>query len=637
MSAWPDRIALLALTPEGLRLAERLAAGLPGAECHDLRGPGAVTRIAACFAESQAVVGICAAGILIRAVAPLLADKLTEPPVLAVAEDGSAVVPLLGGHHGGNALARRLAETLGIAAAITTAGDLRLGVALDEPPPGWRLANPGRAKPVAAALLAGARARIEGHAPWLDGLMSFDRAFPTSPGLSHPMGRRGEEEGGVRLGAPVHDHFSSPPLGGERPGEVGSGAVPIDIRISAKLAAADETTLVYHPTTLALGVGCERGCDPAELIGLAEATLREAGLAPASLACVVSIDLKADEVAVHALAAHFGVPARFFPAARLAQETARLVTPSETVFKETGCWGVAEGAALAAAGDAAQLIQPKCKSARATAAIAEAPIPFDGAAIGRPQGRLTVVGIGPGAAAWRTPEVSAILAEAGHLVGYGLYLDLLGPLVAGKILHETGLGDETGRARRALDLAAAGESVALVSSGDAGIYGLATLVFDLLDREDRPEWRRVALSVAPGISALQAAAARAGAPLGHDFCAISLSDLLTPWAAIETRLKAAAAADFVVALYNPRSLRRRDQLVAAKAIFLEHRPPETPVLLARNLGRAEEAVASVSLAEFDPERVDMLTLVMIGASSTRRVAGTRWIYTPRGYAGKTEA
>ncbi|MEI9985952.1 MAG: hypothetical protein WDN69_23860 [Aliidongia sp.] len=186
MSVWPDRIAILALTRDGLRLAERLAAGLPGAECLDLRGAGAVPRIAACFAEGKAVIGLCAAGILIRAVAPLLADKQAEPPVLAVAEDGSAVVPLLGGHHGGNALARHLGEVLGIAPAITTAGDLRLGVALDEPPAGWRVGNPARVKPVTAALLAGARVRIEGAAPWLD------RAFPTSPDLSAPMGRRGD-------------------------------------------------------------------------------------------------------------------------------------------------------------------------------------------------------------------------------------------------------------------------------------------------------------------------------------------------------------------------------------------------------------------------------------------------------------
>jgi cobalt-precorrin 5A hydrolase/precorrin-3B C17-methyltransferase len=415
------------------------------------------------------------------------------------------------------------------------------------------------------------------------------------------------------------------------------GALAADIRITAKLPTADETALVYHPASLALGVGCERNCAPEELIELAEAVLRDNALAPAAVACIVSIDLKADEAAVHALARHFGVPARFLPASRLAEETPRLANPSEVVFKETGCWGVAEGAALAAAGPDAVLLQPKRKSARATAAIAEAPAPLDATAIGTPRGKLTVVGIGPGAASWRTPEVTAILREAGHLVGYGLYLELLGDLVQGKVQHETGLGDETGRARRALDLAAAGETVALVSSGDAGIYGLATLVFDLLDREARPDWRRVELAVSPGISALQAAASRAGAPLGHDFCAISLSDLLTPWTAIETRLKAAAAADFVVALYNPRSQRRRDQLVAAKAIFLEHRPPETPVLLARNLGRAEESITCVNLAEFDPEAVDMLTLVLIGASSTRRVAGTRWVYTPRGYAGKVEA
>jgi cobalt-precorrin 5A hydrolase / precorrin-3B C17-methyltransferase len=571
MSAWPDRIAILALTPTGLRLAQRLAAGLEGAEIHDLGGAGAVSRIAACFAAGQAVIGICAAGILIRAVAPLLADKRAEPPVLAVAEDGSAVVPLLGGHHGGNALARHLSAVLGIAPAITTAGDLSLGLALDEPPPGWHLANPDRAKAAAAALLAGAGARIEGDAPWLAGLV--------------------------------------------KPGSAGSVA----IRVTPQIPAPDETALVYHPATLALGVGCERDCAPAELIVLAETVLRAGGLAPASLACVVSIDLKADEAAVHEVAAHFGVPARFFPASRLAEETPRLG---------------AAGAPWPAPAPHATLNQPTRKAARATGALAEAPAPFDGAGIGRKRGRLAVVGIGPGAAEWRTPEVTKMLAEADHWVGYGLYLDLLGDLARGKSLHETGLGDETGRARRALDLAADGETVALISSGDAGIYGLATLVFDLLDREDRPEWRRIDLAVAPGLSALQAAAARAGAPLGHDFCAISLSDLLTPWEAIERRLKAAAAADFVVALYNPRSLRRRDQLVAAKAIFLDQRPAATPVLLARNLGRAEEAVSVVSLAEFDPESVDMLTLVLIGASSTRQVRGMRWIYTPRGYAGK---
>ena len=211
MSVWPDRIAILALTRDGLALAERLAASLPGAEVQDLRGAGAVTRIAACFAEGRAVVGICAAGILIRAVAPLLADKHAEPPVLAIAEDGSAVVPLLGGHHGGNVLARHLGEMLGIAPAITTAGDLRLGVALDEPPKGWRVGNPERVKPVTAALLAGAEARIEGFAPWLDVLKT------PSPALREKVASVSEPDEGEARKRPAASQAELPspsPFGG---------------------------------------------------------------------------------------------------------------------------------------------------------------------------------------------------------------------------------------------------------------------------------------------------------------------------------------------------------------------------------------------------------------------------------------
>ena len=216
---------------------------------------------------------------------------------------------------------------------------------------------------------------------------------------------------------------------------------------------------------------------------------------------------------------------------------------------------------------------------------------------------------------------AAAIDEASDIVGYGLYLDLCGDALTGKTLHESGLGAEEERARAALDLAASGRSVALVSSGDAGIYGLATLVFELLDREERPEWRRIALRVVPGISAMQAAAARLGAPLGHDFCAISLSDLLTPWPQIERRLEAAAEGDFVIALYNPRSARRTGQLERAREILLRRRAGDTPVALARNLGRAGESVAVTTLAALDPGQADMLTLVIVGSSATRKFAG----------------
>jgi len=235
------------------------------------------------------------------------------------------------------------------------------------------------------------------------------------------------------------------------------------------------------------------------------------------------------------------------------------------------------------------------------------------------------------------PAVTAAVRAATDLVGYQLYIDLLGPLTAGKTLHPYALGEEEARVRAALDLAAAGRQVALVCSGDPGIYAMAALVFELLDREPRPEWRRPEVTVVPGISALQAAAARAGAPLGHDFRAISLSDLLTPWPVIERRLRAAAEGDFVVALYNPVSRRRTTQLVRAVEILRGHRPAATPVVLARNLGREGESVTVIDLAALAPEAVDMLTVVLIGSSETRRVArgdGGAWVYTPRGYAAK---
>jgi cobalt-precorrin 5A hydrolase / cobalt-factor III methyltransferase / precorrin-3B C17-methyltransferase len=591
----PKGAAILTLGASAADLASRLKALLPDAAIHAPSGKSlvadtvftdATAHIAALFAAGTPIVGLCAAGILIRGVAPLLADKRTEPPVLAVAEDGSVAVPLIGGHHGANALARAIAQATGGIAAITTAGDLRLGFSLDEPPPGWRIANPMQVKPVTAALLAGAPVTLSieaGNAEWLTA------------------------------------EFAE------------SGSVAI--RVTDRAAAPDDRALVLHPPVLALGIGCERGCTAEELIALAEATLAEHGLAAGAVAAIVSLDLKADEPAVHELAARLAVPARFFTPADLLAETARLATPSDTVFRETGCYGVAEGAAVAAVGPAGTLLVAKQKSRRATCAVARSPLPLDATRIGRPRGVLAVIGMGPGDPVWRTPEANAALAGATDIVGYSLYLDLLGAAIAGKVRHETGLGAETERARQALDLAALGRSVAVVSSGDAGIYGLATLVFELIDREDRPEWRRIALSVVPGLSALQAAASRVGAPLGHDFCTISLSDLLTPWPTIERRLRAAAEGDFVVALYNPRSQRRDFQLAAAREILLSARPAATPVALARNLGRATERVTTTTLAALDPASVDMLTIVLVGNSQTRFVAGSESrIYTPRGYA-----
>ena len=596
----PNGTAVIVLGASGTALGRQVCSLLPGAQLHGPRKiPGewdaaydnVVPHLRELFVAGTPIVGLCASGILIRALAPLVNDKRVEPPVIALAEDGSVAVPLLGGHHGANAIARALAGALDGVAAITTAGDLRFGLALDEPPPGWKIAHPERVKPVAAALIAGRSVALHdevGCADWL------------------------------RAGTIIW-----------------ADEAELAVRVTERCVTDDESSLTFHPPVLALGIGCERDCPADEIAELAMDSLASAGLAAEAVAAVVSVELKLGEPGIHSLAERLGVPARFFSAARLLEETPRLTERSEAAFRATGCWGVAEGAALAAAGLGGGLVVAKRKSRGATCAIARATAAIDATAIGRPRGRLAIIGIGPGDAAWRTPEASALLARSSDIVGYGLYLDLLGTATMGKSLHPGALGAESERARLALDLAASGKQAALVSSGDAGIYGLAALVFELVDREARRDWATAEIVVSPGISAMQAAAARAGAPLGHDFCAISLSDLLTPWPVIRTRLEAAAVSDFVVALYNPRSARRQQGLAEAADILLTHRPPKTPVLIARNLGRAGETCRISRLAALADAQVDMLTIVIVGNSATRALPGSPpRLYTARGYGNK---
>ena len=557
---------VLALSRSGEPVAHRVAAAL-GAQVHGRKGRvdradawfgNALDHARDLFAAGIPVIGVCASGILIRAVAPLLADKRGEPPVISISDDGSVVIPLLGGHRGANRMARQIAEALGAIAAIT---------------------------------LAGGGVTLTGDAPWLADL-------PQGSELHITCGMTPVQTG------PTHLHFA--------------------------------------PQRVALGVGCARNCPPDELAALVVDMLTRAGIAPGAVACVNTIDLKADEPAVLELARSLGVPLRLFTAAELEAESPRLRAPSDVVFAEVGCHGVSEGAALAQVGAGGVLHVAKLKSANATCALGLSPVPMT-ALNGRPRGRLSVVGIGPGQASWRTPEVSRFVADADELVGYGLYIDLLGPLAIGKARSDFPLGGEEDRCRYALEQAGKGLNVALVCSGDAGIYAMAALVFELLDRGPdamgvSDAARRVEVVCSPGVSALQGAAARAGAPLGHDFCAISLSDLLTPRADILKRLKAAAEGDFVIAFYNPVSQRRRTLLAEARDILLQHRPAATPVLLASSLGRPEEHVRYRKLSELNVDEVDMLTVVLVGSSQSKLAMlgeGPR-MYTPRGYARKMD-
>jgi precorrin-3B C17-methyltransferase len=252
--------------------------------------------------------------------------------------------------------------------------------------------------------------------------------------------------------------------------------------------------------------------------------------------------------------------------------------------------------------------------------------------------KLYIVGTGPGDLDWLTPSAKQAIESSTDLVAYGLYLDLLGSLCDGKTLHTKALGDEIKRAELALDLASDNKTVALISSGDIGIYAMATLVFELLKTKENKThpWQSVELEVLPGISAMQACASRVGALLGHDFCTISLSDLLTPWETIATRLEHAGQADFVVSFYNPRSQKRDWQINYARDVLLKYRPGSTPVVLGRQLTREEESIRIIRLDELDAKDVDMFTLVSVGNSETQSVAhqDKTWLYTPRGYQKK---
>jgi cobalt-precorrin 5A hydrolase/precorrin-3B C17-methyltransferase len=527
------------------------------------------------FAAGTPLIGICAAGILIRTLAPILSDKRQEPPLLAVAEDGSAVVPLLGGLNGVNDLARCIAEALSVKPAITTTGDVRFGIVLENPPIGYRLANPEQAKSFMSDLLAGATVKIDGTAPWLCG-----GALPIEP----------------------HGDLT--------------------IQITEREIIPEPNCLVYHPATIAIGMSETTGGEAAA-VALVRQLLADATLAPASVVGIFAILTASGNLGIHAAAKALEVPARFFSATDLEGLRSR-------------GYNSAQAAALAAVGSSGQLLETSFSSTEVAIAIAQAPI--DPNTIGQPRGRLAIVGTGPGGLQWMSPEVQEILKSSTDLVGYKTYLDLVGSLGEGKQHHESDNREEIVRAKVALDLAAQGRSVAVVSSGDPGIYAMAAAIFEALEHYAKPEWHNIDIQVAPGISAMQAAAALIGAPLGHDFCAISLSDILKPWSVIEQRITHAAQGDFVIAFYNPVSRERTWQLAVARDILLCWRDPKTPVVLARNLGRPGQMVKAIALEELVPDAADMRTIILIGSTKTRTIQtrdGNVWIYTPRRYSVDT--
>jgi cobalt-precorrin 5A hydrolase/precorrin-3B C17-methyltransferase len=501
-----------------------------------------------------------ATGAAVRIAAPLLAGKDRDPAVVCVDEGGRYAIALVGGHTAGANALAAHVAGLLDAEPVLTTATDSTRSIALDTLPGFVAV--GDVAAVTAAML-------DGRAP----CVVNEHDWPLPAGL---VGGDGPER------IVVTDRRQS-----SAPGEV-----------------------VLHPPSLVAGVGASTGA-PAEAVSeLLDAALDGAGLARACVTEVATLDRKTTEPALQAL----GLPLRGFTTDVL--RAVAVPTPSAVVAEAVGTPSVAEAAALLAAGPDAELVVPKQANAVATVAIARR---------ARPPGRLRIVGLGPGAPALRTPAAEAAVRHAHVVIGYAPYVDACADLLQPH--HEvvrSPIGEEMVRAKQALAEAGGRREVALVCSGDPGVYAMASVALELA--ADAPD---VEIEVVPGVTAALASAAVVGAPLGHDFATISLSDLLTPWHAIDARLRAAAAADFALALYNPRSERRTWQLDAARRILLERRPPATPVAVVTDASRANEQIRLTTLADLDPGDAGMASCVLIGSSSTRVVDGR--MVTPRGY------
>ncbi|WP_460064210.1 precorrin-3B C(17)-methyltransferase [Streptomyces sp. YKOK-I1] len=557
-------IGLISATAAGAAARDRLAVAWPDrTRVYDGPVGDAVRRA---FAECEQLVCFLATGAVVRLVAPLLGDKAADPGVVCVDEGGRFAVPLLGGHAGGaNELALEIGELIGAQPVVTTATDAVGLPGLDT----LGLPVEGAVAAVTRALLDGEPVALETEVAW---------PLPPLP-------------------------FAS------------AGTYVVRLTDRAVEPAAHEVLL--RPPSLVVGVGASKGAPAEEVLDVIEGALRDAGLSPRSVAALATVDAKAEEAGIVTAAARLGVPLVTYPAGELA--SVAVPNPSDAPLAAVGTPSVAEAAALREGGE---LLVPKRKSggspAMATCAVVRRP--------GR--GRLAVVGLGPGARDLLTPRARDELRRASVLVGLDQYVDQIRDLLRpGTRILESGLGAEEERARTAVAEARRGHAVALIGSGDAGVYAMASPALAEASAD-------IDVVGVPGVTAALAAAALLGAPLGHDHVSISLSDLHTPWEVIERRVRAAAEADIVVTFYNPRSRGRDWQLPKALAILAEHREPGTPVGVVRNASRPDGTARVTTLAALDPATVDMMTVVTVGNTATRTVAGR--MVTPRGYRWQEE-
>lgn len=609
--------------------------------------------IATLWHNHHAFIFCLATGAVVRLIAPLLEDKSRDPAIVVVDEKGQFVISLCSGHQGkADQLARIVAHQIG-ATPILTGASAGLGLpAVDMlgVPFGWQRGE-GDWTGVSAAVARGELVQViqkAGSTLWQNHLPEghlFHFGFPEYSATESEIVESKEQPNHPKSDPP----YSPLSRGGNQKPKSMKARIWISPTQRQFSPESDLPQVQWHPRVLWVGIGCERGTSR-ELIEMAiEQVCQRNHLAEGAIAGIATIDIKADEAGIVELCRERKWPLQTFPAEML--RSVNVPNPSTVVAAEVGTPSVAEAAALLAAQAscrsldvsrhdacstqdaqptkvlvAKQIFKLEGQPGAVTVAIAQSERDYTGRT-----GQLLLIGTGPGQLEQMTPAAQSAISVADAVIGYSLYIDLIAPLLRpGQIVEALPITQERQRAERAIELAQWGLTVAVVSSGDCGIYGMAGLVLEEL-RAQGWDGKTPGVQVFPGITALQAAASRVGAPLMHDFCAISLSDLLTPWEVIEKRLVAAAQADFVTALYNPRSRTRTEQIATARAIFLKYRDPMTPVAIVRSAYRQDEEITLSTLEQLLETPIDMLTTVLIGNQSTR--THEDWMITPRGYLG----
>jgi cobalt-precorrin 5A hydrolase/precorrin-3B C17-methyltransferase len=602
------------ITANGKNLAERIKLCYPDAVSKKFDKD----EVHNCWHRANRIVFIMASGIVVRTIASLLSDKRTDPAVVVIDEKGKHVISLCGGHLGGaNEFASVLSEQLNATPIITTSSDVNKLPAIDL----WARDNNLEIENAGMIAKLGVKFADEKR------LSIFVDDFDAGEGKDV------YNAGICNISMPDEFVITSDPE------EADIIVIPW-----CGVFSTGRQQLILRPKVVIAGIGCNKGTSQEEIEDAVLQAFDKSGLSPLSLLAIATIDIKSTEPGLVAYSKRHNIQVITATPNDLNDEISKSsdIEKSDTVYKATGAYAVAEPAAILIAKrllknriekqerEQVTLIMRKQKIGNVTVALAKVPSMYIKKQSGTPDSvktTLFVVGTGPGSIDHITPYAQRVIAECDVIAGYHTYLRLIPELIENKELVATGMTKELDRCEKAVDQALKGKTVCVISGGDPGIYAMAGLVFEVLKARDAEN--SIDVEIVPGISALNACAARLGAPLMHDFAAISLSDRLTPWDLIEKRLEAAASADFVIALYNPRSKGRQGHIEKARDIIMKHREADTPVGLVKAAMRPDENIVHTNLAEMLDHEIDMQTTVIIGNTST--FTWNEKMVTPRGY------